>query len=46
MENIEGTKIGIKMSYDKDKLDRSSEIDGTRLGFDIAKAASEKGNKQ
>jgi hypothetical protein len=37
-ESIEGTKAGIKMSYDKDKLDRSIELDATRLGVEIAKA--------
>ena len=37
-ENIEGTKAGIKMSYDKDKLNRTLEFDATRMGVDIAKA--------
>jgi hypothetical protein len=37
-ENIEGTKAGVKMSYDKDKLDRTMELDATRMGVDIAKA--------
>ena len=45
-ENIEGTKAGIKMSYDKDKLDRSSEMEATRMGIDIAKARDLKGNNQ
>ena len=37
-ENIEGAKAGAKMSYDKDKLDRTMELDATRMGVDIAKA--------
>jgi hypothetical protein len=45
-ENIEGTKAGIKMSFDKDKLDRSSEMEATRMGVDIAKSRDMKGNNQ
>jgi hypothetical protein len=37
-ESIEGTKAGIKMSYDKDKLDRNVELEATRMGIDIAKS--------
>ena len=37
-ENIEGTKAGVKMAFDKDKLDRSSEMEATRMGVDIAKS--------
>jgi hypothetical protein len=37
-ENIEGAKTGAKMAFDKDKLDRSSEMEATRMGVDIAKA--------
>ena len=37
-ENIEGAKAGAKMSYDKDKLNRTMELDATRMGVDIAKA--------
>jgi hypothetical protein len=40
MENIEGTKAGIKMSFDKDKLDRQSELDATKVGVDIARSNS------
>jgi hypothetical protein len=45
-ENIEGTKAGIKMSFDKDKLDRSSEMEATRMGVEIAKSRDMKGNNQ
>jgi hypothetical protein len=38
MENIEGAKAGAKIAFDKDKLDRSSEMEATRMGVDIAKA--------
>ena len=40
MENIEGTKAGIKMSFEKDKLDRQSELDATKVGVDIARSNS------
>jgi hypothetical protein len=40
MENIEGTKAGIKMSFEKDKLDRQSELDATKVGVDIARSSS------
>ena len=40
MENIEGTKVGIKMSFEKDKLDRQSELDATKVGVDIARSNS------
>ena len=36
--DIEGQKAGIKMSYDKDKLDRDSEMQATQMGIDIAAA--------
>jgi hypothetical protein len=45
-ENIEGTKAGIRMSFDKDKLDRSSQMQATQMGIDIAKARDLKGNSQ
>lgn len=32
---IEGTKMGIKMEQDKMELDRTSEIDATRMGIDM-----------
>jgi len=47
--DIEGQKAGIKMSYDKDKLDRDSEMQATQMGIDIAVARernSKIGNKQ
>ncbi len=40
MENIEGTKAGLKMSFDKDKLNRQSELDATKVGVDIARSNS------
>ena len=36
--DIEGQKAGIRMSYDKDKLDRDSEMQATQMGIDIAAA--------
>jgi hypothetical protein len=47
--DIEGQKAGIKMSYDKDKLDRDSEMQATQMGIDIAAARernSKMGNRQ
>lgn len=35
---IEGQKAGIKMSYDKDKLNRDSQMQATQMGIDIAEA--------
>lgn len=35
---IEGNKLGVKVAADKDKLDRSSELEATRMGIDIAKS--------
>lgn len=32
---LEGTKTGIKMQFDQDKLDRDSELEATRLGIDM-----------
>jgi hypothetical protein len=43
MENIEGTKAGIKMAADKDRLDRDSELNATRLGVEIAKSRDKGG---
>lgn len=45
-QSIEGTKAGIKMSYDKDKLDRNVELEATRMGIDIAKARDLKRNNK
>ena len=47
--DIEGQKAGIKMSYDKDKLDRESEMQATQMGIDIAAARernAKMGNKK
>jgi hypothetical protein len=38
MENIEGTKLGVKVAYDKDKLERSNKMEATQMGIDIAKS--------
>jgi hypothetical protein len=46
MENIEGTKAGVKIAYDKDKLDRITEMDATKMGIDIAKARDLARNKE
>jgi hypothetical protein len=35
---IEGHRLGSKLAYDKDKLDRDSELSGTKVGVDIAKS--------
>ena len=35
--NIEGTKLGAKIAYDKDKLRTDTQIEGARIGVDIAK---------
>ena len=45
-QSIEGTKAGIKMSYDKDKLDRNVELEATRMGIDIAKSRDLKRNNK
>ena len=45
-QTIEGTKAGIKMSYDKDKLDRDVELEAVRMGIDIAKAKDQKRNSK
>jgi hypothetical protein len=45
-QTIEGTKAGIKMSYDKDKLDRNVELEATRMGIEIAKARDLKRNSK
>ena len=47
--DIEGQKAGIRMSYDKDKLDRESEMQATQMGIDIAAARernAKMGNRQ
>jgi hypothetical protein len=45
MENIEGTKLGVKVAYDKDKLNRSNKLEATQMGIDIAKERFKGGNK-
>jgi hypothetical protein len=45
-QSIEGTKAGIKMSYDKDKLDRNIELEAVRMGIDIAKSKDLKRNSK
>jgi hypothetical protein len=45
-ETLESTKAGIRMSYDKDKLDRSIELDSVRTGVDIAHKKSQSENQQ
>jgi hypothetical protein len=45
-QSIEGTKAGIKMSYDKDKLDRNVELEAVRMGIDIAKSKDLKRNSK
>ena len=45
-QSIEGTKAGIKMSYDKDKLDRNIELEAVRMGIDIAKSKDLKRNNK
>lgn len=38
MEEIEGTKLGIKMAKDKDEQEFRQELEGTKLGIEIAKS--------
>jgi hypothetical protein len=45
-ETLESTKAGIKMSYDKDKLDRGLELDSVRTGVDMAHKKSQSANQQ
>jgi hypothetical protein len=35
---LEGTKLGSKLAYDRDKLDRETEIRGNQMGIDVAKS--------
>lgn len=44
MENIEGTKLGVKVAYDKDKMNRLDEMEATRMGIDIAKSRNRGGS--
>ena len=42
---LESTKAGIKMSADKDKLDRQNQLEGMKIGVDIAKTRDLRGGK-
>jgi hypothetical protein len=47
--DIEGQKAGARIAYDKDKLDRDSEMQATQMGIDMAEARdrnSKMGNRQ
>jgi hypothetical protein len=43
-EEIEGTRLGIKMAKDKDAQEFTEELEGTRLGIEMAKS-KEQANK-
>jgi hypothetical protein len=45
-EEIEGTKLGVKMAKDKDAQEFTEELEGTKLGIEIAKSKDKptKGN--
>jgi hypothetical protein len=43
-EEIEGTKLGVKMAKDKDAQDFTEELEGTKLGIEIARS-KEQANK-
>jgi hypothetical protein len=45
-ETLESTKAGIKMSYDKDKLDRDTEINAVRTGVDMAHKKEQSSNQK
>lgn len=47
MEEIEGTKLGIKMAKDKDEQEFRQELEGTKLGIELAKSTNKptKGNE-
>jgi len=44
IEEMEGTKLGVKMAKDKDQQEFTEELEGTRLGIEIAKS-KEQANK-
>ena len=39
---LEGTKMGINMEFDRDKLDKTSEIEATRIGIDMMDKATQR----
>jgi hypothetical protein len=41
-EEIEGTKLGVKIARDKEEFDYKQEYEGTKLGVDIARATSQR----
>jgi hypothetical protein len=43
-EEIEGTKLGVKMAKDKDAQEFTEELEGTKLGIEIARS-KEQANK-
>ena len=45
-ETLESTKAGIKMSYDKDKLDRNVELDSVRTWVDMAHKKEQSANQK
>jgi hypothetical protein len=45
-ETLESTKAGIKMSYDKDKLDRDVELNAVRTGVDMAHKKEQSSNQK
>ena len=46
-EEIEGTKLGVKMAKEKDQQEFTEELEGTKLGIEIAKSKDKptKGNQ-
>jgi hypothetical protein len=42
-EEIEGTKLGVKIARDKEEFDYKQEYEGTKLGVEIARSASQQG---
>jgi hypothetical protein len=42
-EEIEGTKLGVKIARDKEEFDFKQEYEGTKLGVEIARSASQQG---
>jgi hypothetical protein len=41
-EEIEGTKLGVKIARDKEEFEYKQEYEGTKLGVDIARATSQR----
>jgi hypothetical protein len=42
-EEIEGTKLGVKIARDKEDFEYKQEYEGTKLGVEIARSASQQG---